>query len=217
MSIQVWEHFFKPEVRSHGRSFVSKGKVSLSQPSDTEIQTYVRASTSFKVTFKSDSIESNIVTVDCSCPLSKKGQFCKHIWASLLTIEEKNSDFLQSKTELHKLSLLSQAQENSQTSYKNKQADYRKQQYQKQKQRLKEQKQSKNKITNSDEFPLAIETALKFFLDNGFVLRESFTTEAVGLARKKLARVFHPDLGGSHSEILELNKFADVLTKFLKS
>mgnify|MGYP001576968981 CR=1 FL=1 len=214
MSIQAWDHFFKPEVRSHGRSFVSKGKVSLSRPSDTEIQTYVRASTSFKVTFKCDSIESKILTVDCTCPLSKKGQFCKHIWASLLTIDEKNSDFLLSKTELHKSS---QVREDSQTSYKSKQDDYRKQQYQKQKQRLKEQKQSKKKITNSEEFPPAIETALKFFLDNGFALRESLTSEAVGLARKKLARVFHPDLGGSHSEILELNKFADVLTKFLKS
>jgi len=226
MSVKIWEHFFKPEVRSSGRAFVTKGKVSQSRPSDTEIQTYVRASTSLKVTCKSESVESKTVTVDCTCPQLKKGQFCKHIWAALLMIEEENSDFLDSKTELEKKSLTalesttkpkpSQTQMDSQAAYKLKQADYRKQQYQKQKQLAKDRKQAKKNIANSPEFPPAVELALKFFLDNGFPLRESLSKESVGLANKKLARIFHPDVGGSHSEILELNKFAEILTKFAK-
>lgn len=226
MSIHAWEHFFKPEVRSSGRIFVTKGKVSQSQPSDTEIQTYIRASTSFKVIFKSDSVGSKTLTVDCTCPQSKKGQFCKHIWAALLTVDKENPDFLESKTELQKKiqsssepaktkQSQSQAHADSQAAYKLKQADYRKEQYQKQKQRLKDQKRSKKNAPDSAEFPPAVELALKYFLENGFPLRDSLNKASVGTAMKKLARVFHPDVGGSHSEILELNKFADILVKFL--
>ena len=224
--IQAWEHFFKPEVRSSGRAFLIKGKVSQSRPSDTEIQTYVRASTAFKVIFKS-MMGSNTVTVDCTCPQSKKGQFCKHIWAALLMSEEKNSDFFDSKTELQKGSQPSfesaakpkqtQAQMDSQAAYKLKQADYRKQQYQKQKQFAKDRRQAKKNISESPEFPEAVELALQFFLDNGFPLRESLTRESVSFANKKLARIFHPDRGGSHDAILELNKFVDILNRFAKS
>ncbi|MFZ3231682.1 MAG: SWIM zinc finger family protein [Pseudobdellovibrio sp.] len=226
MSVQSWEHFFKPEVRNSGLAFVKKGSVSVSQLSDTEIQSYIRASTSFKVVFKSSSIESPIVTADCTCPLFKKGQFCKHIWAALLIIEEKKPDFLFSKTDLEKRteanfepSEKSQSQKtnDSQTAFKAKQNDYRKEQYQKQKQRVKDQKtKAKNKNQNpTDLFPLPIEEALKYFADNGFSLRDNLTKETVSYAMKKLARVFHPDVGGSHEEILELNRYADLLTKFL--
>lgn len=226
MAILSWEHFFKPEIRSSGRSFVTKGKVSLSQPSDTEIQAYIKASTSYKVTFKSPSVSSNTITVDCTCPQSKKGQFCKHIWATLLIVEEKKSDFLDSKTELQKKSQsaaeaapkakLSQKQIDSQAAYKLKQADYRKEQYQKQKKRLKDIKAKKN-APEPDLYPPTIEKALEYFLLNGFDLRNSMNKEAISFAMKKLARIFHPDVGGSHDEILELNKFSEVLTKFSKA
>ena len=229
MSVQSWEHFFKPEVRSSGQLLLKKDKVSLSQPSDTEIQSYVRASPSFKVVFKSASVESETLTVNCSCPASTKGQFCKHIWAVLLMIEDKKPDFLESKTEIQMRSQAAdeatvlekpkqtEAQANSQAAYKLKQTDYRKQQYQKQKLRQKEKKNAGKKKTYAPEFPPDVEEALKYFLDNGFPLRDSLTQEAVSLAKKKLARVFHPDIGGSHVEILDLNKFTDILIKYTKS
>lgn len=215
-----WQHFFKPEVRSSGRAFVTKGKVSVSQLSDTEIQGYVRASTSFKVVFKSPSVASKAVLVDCTCPPFKKGQFCKHIWAALLVIEDKFPDFLESKTEILKKEH-DEESDQVQSAYKLKQASYRKEQYQKQyqkqKERLKEIKKSKKNIPENPEFSAPIEKALKFFLENGFPLRESLNEVAIGTAKKKLARVFHPDIGGSHDEILELNKHSDVLIKFSKS
>ncbi len=227
MSVQNWEHFFKPENRNSGRAFVVKGKVSLSQPSDTEIQAYVRASTSFKVSFKCRSVESPVVVVDCTCPSAKKGQLCKHIWAVLLVIEDKKPDFLESKTDLQKDSVdgvestpktkASLARQESQAAQKLKQAEYRKDQYQKQKQRLKDQKLQKKMSLGPDEYPLPVEAALKYFSENGFELRDSMTKVAVGAAVKKLARIFHPDVGGSHSEILELNRNADILNKFSKS
>lgn len=228
MSVQSWEHFFKPEVRSSGLAFVKKGNVSVSQLSDTEIQSYVRASTSFKVSLKSKSISSPIVMVSCTCPVSKKGQFCKHIWAALLVVEEKKPDFLDSKTELEKQTeadvasapkLKTQSQNESQAAYKAKQADYRKEQYKLQKQKIKDRKlKLKNKDKEPENlFPPFVEEALKYFHENGFSLRDDMTKESISFAMKKLARVFHPDVGGSHEEILELNRFADILTKFSKS
>jgi len=230
VSVQIWEHFFKPETRSSGRSLFSQGKVSIQQPSDIEVVVYVRVSPPLKVSLKTESMSSNTLIVDCNCPAGKKGLFCKHIWAGLLATEQKNPDFFESKTEIEKKEASSkstapakpteksQAFEAKQAEYKEKQATYRKEQYQKQKQRLKDIKQNNKDKKNQPEkieFPREIEKALSFFSQNGIELRESLNKELVGSAKKKLARIFHPDLGGSHDEILELNKYADILTEFI--
>lgn len=223
---ESWEHYFKSEVRSRGRVLFNKGKVSSSQLSDTEIQAYINASTSFKISFKTESVESESLTVDCTCPASKKGQLCKHIWATLLKVEKSYPDFLIGKKEIQKRSYeetdlkaprkISQVQLDSQAAFKAKQADYRKQQYQKQKQRLKEFKQLKSKTAKSAvSFPPQVEMALDFFDKNGFPMEHSLSEENIRLAKKKLSQVFHPDIGGSHSEILELNKYSEILTRFL--
>ncbi len=54
----------------------------------------------------------------------------------------------------------------------------------------------------------------KYFSENGFELRNSMTKENVSQAMKKLSRIFHPDKGGTHEEFTELNKNAEILTKF---
>jgi uncharacterized Zn finger protein len=210
--MEIFEPYFKPEVRRSGAGFVAQGKVSLSQPSDTEIQSYVKASSAFKVTFKSTSVESREMTADCTCPHSKKGQFCKHMWAALLVINEKKNDFLQGKTELSKASPTIDVQ----APYREKQSDYRKLQYQKQKLRLNQIKLAKKNgpVIQDDSYPPFIEAALKYFSLNGFELRNSMTKESVSLAMKKLARVFHPDMGGTHEEFTELNRNMNVLLKF---
>lgn len=228
MSIKNWEHFFKPEVRSSGRTLFLQGKVSLSQPSDTEIALFIRASTSFKVSFKSKSVSSSLVLVDCNCPAGKKNLFCKHIWAGLLAAEEKNSDFLDGKIEIEKKVFvsetfekvkstktpLSESRATTQAAFKEKQAQYRKEQYQKQKQRLKDLKKSKKEIHIEPEFPEDVEKALNYFSQNGFELRKTLKKDIINSAKKKLARIFHPDLGGSHEEILALNEYTDILIDF---
>lgn len=227
MSVQIWEHFFKPEVRSSGRTLFSQGKTSVAQPSDTEVIVFIRVSSPLKVVLKSKSVSSNTLTVDCNCPAGKKGLFCKHIWAGLLATDQKNPDFFDSKTEIQKAEAVakiaaaekpkptaqSQAREAAQEAYKEKQTLYRKIQYQKQKLR---QKQYKLKKEQAEEvsFPRDVEKALQYFSQNGFELRDSLNLENVGMAKKKLARIFHPDLGGSHEEIQELNKYSDVLTNY---
>lgn len=241
MSIQHWEHFFKPEVRSSGRSLFKEGKVSINQPSDTEIIGYIRVSSPLKVSLKSKSISASLLSVDCNCPAGKKGLFCKHIWAVLLATDAKNPDFFESKTEIEKVEAspkeefkvkpsaasleYEEARAKAQEAYKEKQAAFRKEQYEKQKQRLKDlkkdQKNKKTKIKEEPEvvFPRDVEKALVFFSENGFELREvlqsNLNKDVLSSAKKKLARIFHPDLGGSHDEILELNKHSDVLMAFI--
>ena len=241
MSIEEWEHYFKPEVRSSGRKYFTAGNVSVSQPSDTEILAYIRGSSSFKVSFKSASMESKLITVDCNCPLSKRGQLCKHIWATLLSVEDKKPDFLDGKEEIEKKTddeppatssfqksaksspkfqtkPMSEAQVQSEANFKAKQDDYRKQQYQKQKQRIKDQKQAKQKtVSQGPVIPENVQTALKFFSENGFPMDSPPKVEAIQTAKKKLARIFHPDIGGSHAEILELNKSSEALLEYLEA
>ncbi len=224
MSLSLWEKHFKPEIRNGGNAYIKKGKVALSQSSDTQIQAYVRAATSFKVTLSSESIASDTILATCSCPRSKKEQLCKHIWAVLTTVVEKNLDFLESKIEIQNVSTVAStnltkssykpAPTASQEAYKQKQLDYKKLQYQKQKERAKNYKQLKKNIDNSQSFPSEILAALKYFEENGFNLKESLTQEAIATAKKKLSNVFHPDKGGNHNEILELNKVSEILLQF---
>jgi len=231
---EKWEHFFKPEVRSSGRLYFLNGKVASSQPSDTEIQAYIKGSTAYKVSFKSNSVESEEITVDCTCPASKKGQFCKHIWATLLKVEQSHPDFLDSKQEIQKRSqsseeptaspkfqknTQSEARAQAQANFKAKQADYRKQQYQKQKQRLKDQKQAKKKAQTAvlPELPEEVQKALSFFSENGFPMEGALNADVIRFAKKKLSRVFHPDIGGSHQEIVELNVNYEVLMGFVEN
>lgn len=236
MSLDHWEIYFKPEVRKGGRTLASKGVVNLTTSSDTEVHCYIRGSSPVKVSFRSDSIESPNFTAACTCASSKKGQFCKHMWAALTEVAEKKPDFLDSKTEME---LYSQAKDlstagspkttgksDSQLAYKakreefeaqqkEKQSDYRKQLYQKQKEKLRSSKGKPPKSkTFVQQFPEDVEAALVYFSQNGFELREDLNSQAVSLARKQLARVFHPDKGGNHDEILELNAHADVLLDF---
>ncbi|AZZ35573.1 hypothetical protein CIK05_01750 [Bdellovibrio sp. qaytius] len=235
MSVEAWEHFFKPEVRSSGRKLFAEGKVSVAQPSDTEIVAFIRISSPFKVSLKTKSISSDTVFADCNCPAGKKDLFCKHIWAALLATEQKNPDFFEEKTQIEKAdsavittttakakpapTAQSKAYEEKQAAYKEQQKEkqslYRKIQYQKQKLRMHEFKKKKKGHTSEEsEFPRDVENALNFFSQNGFELRESMNKEIISTAKKKLARIFHPDRGGTHEEILELNNFSDILMKF---
>ena len=225
MSLNQWENYFKPETRNSGLALFKKEKVSLAYTGDTEVQAFVKSTTVIKVIFKVESVGSTTINVHCSCPQSSKGQFCKHIWATFLVIDQKKPDFLDSKKSLEKttqiIGVKTELQQLKKENYKLKQADYRKEQYQKQKEyqkkKSKDFKKSKHQMDADNSYPQAIESALQYFLENGFTLRESPNEESINTAKKKLSRVFHPDLGGSHSEILELNKQAEILLKFFKT
>ncbi len=227
MPVQDLETYFTSGARSAGYRFFADGKVSVSQPSDTEISAYVKPS--FKVTLKSPSVEDSVLLAACICPYFKKGRLCKHAWAAVLAASDKSPDFLENKitieisTEAHGATRPSytpkpetEAQTNAKAAYKAKQDLYRKEQYQKQKQRLKDIKNTKKKkLVAEPAFPKPVEKALVYFLENGFDFKVSLSEESILRARKKLSRVFHPDLGGTHQEILELNKNTDLLLKYV--
>src|SRR5688500_6286388 len=73
------ENFFKSEVRTSGSKLVAQEKISVPSGTDTDIHAYVRVAPPFRVVLSSKGIGSESFTADCSCPASKKGQFCKHI------------------------------------------------------------------------------------------------------------------------------------------
>ena len=66
------------------------------------------------------------------------------------------------------------------------------------------------------EYPRDVDRALTYFTTNGIELRTCLNKESVSSAKKSLARVFHPDFGGSHHEIIELNKYAAILENYIK-
>lgn len=231
--METWDSFFKPEVRNAGGKLVDKGIVQMARGSDTEIQCYIRSSPPLKVSFSMESFDSSEIQASCSCPSFKKGQLCKHIWAALSTLNDSNPDFLQGKTDIAAKSTAAQATSSAKTespqqaeqkikreqyaaSQKERQNAYRKEQYQKQKAKLdaKKGKVSK-KVSSTPDFPEDVQAALQYFSENGFELSEDLTSESISLARKQLSRIFHPDKGGSHSEITELNAYTETLLSFV--
>ncbi|QLY24176.1 J domain-containing protein [Bdellovibrio sp. KM01] len=215
----TWEHYFKPEVRKQGREDLAEGLAVMSVAGDARIEGYVKASKSIKVLFVADSIGSNTFAVDCSCSSASKGTFCRHIWAMLLLTEKKHPDFLDSKTNLEKGTLFVAVE----SPFKAKQADYKKQQYQKLKERAKEQRQQiKNKAkgissksAKGTTYSQDVNAAFEFFSVNGFPLENNLDEESLKNAKKVLARVFHPDKGGTHDESVILNENYQILMDYL--
>ncbi|MGK5083082.1 hypothetical protein WDW37_07225 [Bdellovibrionota bacterium FG-1] len=215
--------FFKSEVMASGLKLYAQGKVSVPGASDTAIQGYVRTSPLVRVHLSAAEIDSESFVAECSCPLAKKSQFCKHVWATLVCVEKKYPDFLSAKRNIEKpdpaSGVRSEAVNARQASAKLKAAEYRKDQYQKQKSRAKERKRESRggeKSVSVSSFPPEIERALVYFSDNGFPMPLGPDKAIVNEAKKKLSRVFHPDKGGSNEEIVALNLNCEVLLLFLQ-
>jgi hypothetical protein len=79
-------------------------------------------------------------------------------------------------------------------------------------------KNSKTAAVNSIfHYPSNVEQARRYFQANGFEMKQPFELNEIVDAKKQLSRVFHPDKGGSHDEILELNRNFQILNDYLKS
>ncbi len=229
---ELFGNFFKSEIKSSGSKLFAEKKISVPSGSDTSIHAYVRATPPLKVRLMAADISTETFTADCNCPVAKKNQFCKHVWATLLCVEEKYPDFLSGKTVIEKGSLALEApttraerSEAAATSYREaakiRAAGYRKEQYEKQKLRAKEWKgQRQKRDTSVDErasHPPEIRAALAYFSSNGFPMATGPSETLLGEAKRKLSRVFHPDKGGSNDEIVELNRNCELLQRFLQS
>ncbi|MBO9667658.1 MAG: hypothetical protein J7501_12695 [Bdellovibrio sp.] len=213
--LSAWENYFKPEVRKQGAEDFAAGLAVISVAGDARIEGYVKASKPVKVLFVAESIASSSFTVDCMCSSAAKGTLCRHVWALLLATEKKHPDFLDSKKNLDKGSLFVKVE----SPFKAKQDEYKKQQYQKQKERAKIQRQqmkAKAKgVPLKSAFPEEVTAALAYFSENGFPMQDSLDEESVKNAKKVLARVFHPDKGGTHDETVILNQNYQILMDYL--
>jgi hypothetical protein len=227
---QTFGNLFKPEVKSSGRRLVTQEKISLSSKSETAVQAYVRVAPPFKVTLAAADISSTSFTAACSCPVAKKSRFCKHIWATLLSLEEGYPDFLIGKTEINQFNAAAEAAANPaaeamaekkisyQETAKQRAADYRKEQYQKQKTYTKEKKRAQKGRENFSSLRSQtpeVETALAYFSLNGFPMPNGPSRDILTEAKRTLSRVFHPDKGGTHEETVELNRNCEILLEFL--
>lgn len=226
------EGYFRPEVRKAGEDLYKKDLVTIRRAgSDTRLDAYIKASPPIKVSFSSDSVSAPVFTANCSCSAAKKGQLCKHIWATLLVASNNVTDFLESKIEISKKSepmnssLVGQELEESgktnskpahrfrnqkSEEFRLRQTEFRKRAYQNQKDRaklykakLKTSKRQEDLEPKSD-YSSEVQQSLDYFSFNGFALNLPLTEESLKLAKRALAKVFHPDKGGSHKEMTEL-------------
>lgn len=222
-----WKIYFKPEACHSGQRLVDKDQILLNRPSDTHVMCYVKATTSYRVSLMSSHIADPCVRASCTCSQAGKGTLCKHIWAVLVLIEEQYPEFLSEKIEITwgssspagdqelKQKTNARTQEFKQK-MKVRQSEYRKRQSEWRKTTAKKQDLKVDKPKTNDNLPHDVEAALGYFLENGFSLRETLHLEALSVAKKKLARVFHPDRGGTHQEIVQLNENVEILTRYLK-
>jgi uncharacterized Zn finger protein len=240
MSIeQVLGQCFKSEVKTSGRKLIVQEKIFVSSASDTDIHAYVRGTSSFHVRLSSKDIGSESFSAECNCPVAKRGQFCKHIWATLLCVGEKYPDFLNAKQEIHRANIehapterlfANRVSQPSRSETKLRAAEYRKLAYQINKERLKGFKQKRAQLEKearaqssrsgvaslTAKLPAKVEEALAYFSKNGFPMPEGPDKMIVSEAKRKLSRVFHPDKGGSTDEIIELNHYCELLLRFLQ-
>ncbi len=214
-------NFFKSEIKASGRRLVAEEKLAIANGSDTTVQAYVRASPPVKVTLSAAGVASPAFVADCTCPMGKKNQFCKHVWAALVAAEAEFPDFLSAKRSIEKAPP-PEIGADSETSYpetaKLRASEYRKDQYRKQKERVKDAKRAqraREPSVNRVAYSAAVESALAYFAQNGFPMPDGPSETLLAEAKRKLSRVFHPDKGGSHSEIVELNENCEVLVRFL--
>jgi hypothetical protein len=230
MSVEeTFGNYFKPEMKSSGRKLLSFEKISISSQSDTFIQAYVRVAPPFKVTLTAQDIASTNFLAECNCPVAKKSRFCKHVWATLLAVEEKCADFLENKTEINKSESASfgvhaEPAATAKVSYsetaKARASVYRKDQYQKQKARVKDKKRERQGLESaqsSSAYTPDVEAALAYFALNGFPMPAGPSREILSEAKRTLSRVFHPDKGGAHEEVVELNAQCEILIHFLQA
>lgn len=217
MSIEVTlGNYFKPEIKNSGTQLYEQGKLSIASATDTEVLVYVRVLPPLKVRLSTDGLDHPSLTASCNCPIARKSRLCKHIWGALLTIGQAHSDFLSSKTSVH----VAESVSNDEASYhfrenaKKRASIYRKEQYQKQKLRAKASKHKNSEtlsLNKQNHYTAQVEAALAYFQKNGFPMPAGPDKETLGVAKRRLSRVFHPDRGGSHDEAVELNKYYDIL------
>lgn len=207
--------FFGHSERSKGAELLRKGLVVISSSTDTNVSAFVKGSSACRVTLLTDDVASPALSSSCTCSQARSGKLCKHIWSVLLKLEENGADLIDGKSEIHAPGVRNSPADEARSM---KAEEFKTQQRQKLKERYKEIRQQKKRAERGPQiiYPDVVQEALDYFSNNGFPLSDLDMANLIN-ARKLLSRVFHPDKGGSHEEILELNVHFENLESYLKN
>ncbi len=207
----TWQQYFRPSVVRAGESLFLGHGVTISHVSHVKAQIYVKSTMSYHVLMTKTEFHS--IEAQCTCSVSARGQLCKHIWASLLALEKKHRDFVEGVTRFEK----PVGVDNTASSVlKARQAHFRKLRYQQQKQKIQKIK-SRKRSRHLPDVSEDVANALSYFAENGFPLEDLKDENTLSTAKKNLARVFHPDVGGSHEETVRLNMHFQTLARHMKA
>lgn len=226
--------YFSSSEQNRGEDLFSRNAVLISSASDTDVRALIRASTPARVTLSAAEVGAADFSGRCSCPVARKGNLCRHVWAVLLALEDKGYDFLEGKEAVSvnesEPSIGRESAPKSERSIayaeeqKARAKEYRKQNAEKAKarnkefrERIKDSNSSKKNRAPAFSYPAPVEEARQYFQANGFTMSQPIEMEELLNAKKQLSRVFHPDKGGTHDEILELNENFQTILDYLKS
>ncbi len=83
---KAWASYFRSSVRMRGRQYQTQGRVHQQPPQAGElIRASVTGSRDYTVVIRDDGASTSAT---CTCPLFSSGQYCKHIWATLVEVEK---------------------------------------------------------------------------------------------------------------------------------
>ena len=81
-----WSPFFQSPVRMRGRAYVNSNKIERVAPEAGElVRAQVQGQNTYTVVIRRDAGRAE---AECTCPYFEGGSYCKHIWATLLHIQE---------------------------------------------------------------------------------------------------------------------------------
>jgi len=135
------------------------------------------------------------------------------MWATILMLEAIESDFLACRSVIGQPE--AQPESAASVAAKQRQANYKELQKERNKKYQRDRKNAFSTEVTLSAHPQEVDEALTYFSENGFELKDNLQLGALGEARKTLARVFHPDRGGTHEEILNLNENYNIVAHYL--
>ncbi len=203
--------YFGSQERSKGAELLRKNLVTISSASDTQVQAFVKGSSACRVLLTAEQVAAAVFSAKCTCPQARRGDLCRHVWAVLLKLEDLQADFLEGKQE----ALPPSAMATQQNEFKEQQKIRMKARAKELRAERKAEQKSLGRTTRVT-YPAPVQEALEYFRANGFPLEEMDMNSLLH-ARRLLARVFHPDKGGSHDEVLELNTNFEIIEAYLES
>ena len=77
---------FTNAIRSRGRHYFEYDKVRITGYSDNSVAAIAYGTMEYEVSL--DFVDGSTLSVDCDCPSFYSGDNCKHIWATILCVEE---------------------------------------------------------------------------------------------------------------------------------